>query len=381
MSVTPLDDIARNYVAGVKSLMTPSMQVTSSERGAAASVSEADLVARAELLGAHSDAFTQVAAIALTDADVAARSDASTALLAKALADLEVASFLEQNADAVDAGAANANANERAGNASHSVDLDFALGILSGSSSASAIAERGTDAPPDVDTAVKQLTQTASDTLASVLERSARIANKAFTSIGALGLGALLKDVGGLIGDAAKQFAQNETVSRLYALARAFFQRAYDSLVALIGADVIKGIGKFMEKWFAGTGTDKKFSSVLEEAYETKLTSKEIAVTIAQRRGELAVLVTTIGLVAALGTAFDKQVQLADKMMSGLKYLNAAGLVSKLPHATMVFAAVYALIGSYIVLVGSDYVDSKHLHLLDRVVGVRRVVESKLPAI
>lgn len=381
MSAAPLDDIARSYVAGVKLLMTPSARPASSERGAAVVASETELVERAELLGKHSDDFTEVAATAFASAGVAARTDASTTLLAKALADLEVASFLGQNADAAEMGAVATGANERAGSAGNNGDLDFALGILAGASSVSGNAERGADAPPDVDTAVKQLTQTVSDTLASVLERSARIANKAFTSIGALGLGALLKDVGGLIGDVAKQFAQNETVSRLYALARAFFQRAYNSLVALIGADVIKGLGKFVEKWFAGTGTDKKFSSVLEEAYETKMTSKEVAAAIAQRRGELGVLVTTIGSVAALGTAFDKQVQLADKMMSGLKYLNAAGLLSKLPHATMAFAAAYALIGTYIVLIGSDYVDSKQLHLLDRVVGVRRVVESKLPAI
>jgi hypothetical protein len=49
-----------------------------------------------------------------------------------------------------------------------------------------------------------------------------------------------------------------------------------------------------------------------------------------------------------------------------------------LPQGTLVFVAIYLLIGGYVVLAGGEYVDAQRLKRIDRVPGVRKVVEMKL---
>jgi len=44
----------------------------------------------------------------------------------------------------------------------------------------------------------------------------------------------------------------------------------------------------------------------------------------------------------------------------------------------LVLTALYIVLGGYVIVAGADYVDAHKLSLLNRVPGVRRVVESTL---
>jgi hypothetical protein len=52
-----------------------------------------------------------------------------------------------------------------------------------------------------------------------------------------------------------------------------------------------------------------------------------------------------------------------------------------LPASKLVMAAAYLVLGIYIVLAGGDYVDAPHLQFLNRVPGVRQVVEVRLAVV
>ena len=49
-----------------------------------------------------------------------------------------------------------------------------------------------------------------------------------------------------------------------------------------------------------------------------------------------------------------------------------------LPASKLLLAGVYLVLGVYIVAAGGDYIDAPHLRFLNRVPGVRQVVEVRL---
>jgi hypothetical protein len=73
-------------------------------------------------------------------------------------------------------------------------------------------------------------------------------------------------------------------------------------------------------------------------------------------------------------------VNLAEKLLKGLKFIGGLS-EAVLPQAKLIFAAAHIALGGYVVLAGADYVDSPNIKWLDRVAGVRRVVEGNLKTI
>ena len=83
--------------------------------------------------------------------------------------------------------------------------------------------------------------------------------------------------------------------------------------------------------------------------------------------------------VDGLDAAYRQQIELAQKLLRGVKFLGNVAAAA-LPQGRLLLAASYIVLGAYVVLAGADYVDAQRLKLLNRVPGVRQVVETNLAA-
>jgi hypothetical protein len=81
-----------------------------------------------------------------------------------------------------------------------------------------------------------------------------------------------------------------------------------------------------------------------------------------------------------MNDTFRSKTGLIDKILPKIKYLTFIPAAA-LPQAKLVMAAAYLLMGGYVILVGGDYVDAPGLDRLDRVPGVRQVIEATIVAV
>ena len=81
-----------------------------------------------------------------------------------------------------------------------------------------------------------------------------------------------------------------------------------------------------------------------------------------------------------LDSAFHQQIKLAEKLLKGLRFVGGIATAA-LPASKLLLAGVYMVLGVYIVAAGGDFVDAPHLQLLNRVPGVRQVVEIRLAVV
>jgi hypothetical protein len=163
----------------------------------------------------------------------------------------------------------------------------------------------------------------------------------------------------------------------LYELFRSFVAKAWDSLVELLGQSFSQTVAKQVLEWVNELKEGKLFSEFLEKLYQTGATHQELHQLVLSSPAALEQFQSAIEKVDGLNDGYEKQAKLAEKFLKGLKFLGGVP-AAIIPQGKLVVAAVYIILGGYVVLAGADYVDSHRLKLLDRVPGVRRVVENLL---
>lgn len=390
-------DSVRAYAEGVRAFFAPGVMpeiVTGRERfgGGAGAVSVAELTQRAEALAPLSAELTAAAAAQLDAAEAATALQASVSLLAKALTDLEVSRALlraEEEALALE-GAPDMLGRpvaevERSAPLARPAHLDETLGLLLGGGETlarEALAgalevERGATPPKTVAAARTQLAGDAETALLLIRDRAASAGWEALGGIAGMGLSQLTQ-AAGLVGmEVAELLGQAAQVTRLVELVRGFLGEAVRSLQALLGPAVLQAVGGQVVDWLKDAATEKKFARLLERLYTTEPAAKALATLIQASPADLEHFIAALQGVETLALAYRKQVALVDKILKALKQLRVL-LVGMLPQGVLVFVAVYMLIGGYVVLAGGDYVDAERLKRIDRVPGVRKVVETKL---
>lgn len=390
-------DSVRAYAEGVRAFFAPGVMpeiVTGRERfgGGAGAVSVAELTQRAEALAPLSAELTAAAAAQLDAAEAATALQASVSLLAKALTDLEVSRALLRAEEAALAleGAPDMLGRpvaevERSAPLARPAHLDETLGLLLGGGEtlarealAGALeAERGATLPKTVAAARTQLAGDAETALLLIRDRAASAGWEALGGIAGMGLSQLTQ-AAGLVGmEVAELLGQAAQVTRLVELVRGFLGEAVRSLQALLGPAVLQAVGGQVVDWLKDAATEKKFARLLERLYTTEPAAKALATLIQASPADLEHFIAALQGVETLALAYRKQVALVDKILKALKQLRVL-LVGMLPQGVLVFVAVYMLIGGYVVLAGGDYVDAERLKRIDRVPGVRKVVETKL---
>ena len=367
-------ELIREYVAGVRSVLTPPA-ASGGERGAAGLVSSAALAEDAERLDSASHALTSALAADLTGPDPAVRVEASTRLLAKALTDLEVSAFIYQAAQDEEEGLPGGGEAERGGAAGASEER---LAILLGKSAApDAGLERGFTPPVDVPSARVELTHQIDDTLALISRRAQGAGQEAISGLLGLGVTELGKGVVIVGADLARVVGQAERATRLYDLFRGFVANAYSSVLALLGPQLAGVATKKLQELFEKVRQGEPLARLLESLYQTDETRKELDALVRESSADLARFVAAIQAVASLDASFRQQISLSEKLFKGLRFF-ALLPTGALPQAKVLAASAYTVLGAYVVLVGSDYVDARRLNLLNLVPGVRALVETNL---
>jgi hypothetical protein len=225
-----------------------------------------------------------------------------------------------------------------------------------------------------------QLSHTVTDALTLILDRASKTTQKALG--GVLGLGvAELAQAAGLVGiDIARELGQAEIVTRLYSLFREFVINSYNSILSLLGQQVAQAVSEQVLEWVNEIRYGRLFSELLEMLYQTKQTSEQLDQVVNDSSVNLEKFITAIEGVDGLNDRFGQQVDLIDKLLKGVRFLGAVS-IAILPLSRLLVAAVYILLGGYVVLSGADYVDAQKLTLVARVPGVREIVESNLASV
>jgi len=364
----------RAYVRGVEKLLLVS-PATEHTGGKSAS----DLVAdQAEHLSGLSAALTRAAETWLDDLDPAVREEASTQLLAKALTDLEISAYLLQAAlDEEASSGLDASSSLRLWSAGLG-SVEPHLRLLVGEAGVwSASVERDEVPPTDVLTARVELSNAVTDSLAYIAERAIYSGQAALG--GLLGLGVVeVAQAAGIVGkDIADALGQSEKIGRLFAAFRAFALESYDSLLVLLGRQLAQKAAESVLEWLDALRAGELFGQVLEKLYQTIPTGQQVQQRVSESHSQLEGYVASIQSVDTISDSYRRQTELATKILRAMAFFGTLPM-AVLPQPRVFLGATYIIVAAYVVLCGGDYVDAPKLRILDRVPGVRQVVEANL---
>jgi hypothetical protein len=260
-------EIAQDYAEKVRLLFAPSGEPTG-ERGGRGPTSPQDLAQQAESLSPVSASLTQALAVQQTEADPTLRFQVSVKLLAKALTDLEISAYLYQAALEEEEGTtwSNNQSGERSFANLRSIEENLQV-ILGQAEVSSQITERGEGQITDIPTARIELSNTVEDTLTLILEQASKTGESALTRVMGLGVTELAQAVGIVGMTMADVLCQGETVSHLYNAFRNFLDRAYESLIELIGKQLAQTAGQQVLEWVNEIKEGKNLNTILKKFY------------------------------------------------------------------------------------------------------------------
>jgi hypothetical protein len=373
-------DVARTYAQGIRVFFAGG-PAAGDERAGIGPVSVSELTGRAETLVPLSAELTTAASAQLTAQDPALRLQASVGLLAKALTDLQVSKTLFDAAKETKRKPPRGRSIEeveRSATVTRPADLDDTLRLLLGEEvKGPEQVERGDELPKTVEAARAQLVGNTETTLTLIRDRAASTGWEALGGVAGIGAGKLAQ-AAGLVGmEVAEALGQADKLTRLYELVRGFLGQAIGSIKALLGPTLAQTVGDQAVGWIKDAATGKKFTQLVEKLCQTEPTAAALAKLAKESPVDREKFVAAIQGVDALEAAYRKQIELVGKILKVMKYVKLVPAAA-LPQGQLVLAAVYILVGGYVVLAGGDYVDAQNLKLLDRVPGVRKVVETNL---
>jgi hypothetical protein len=371
-------ETARAYSDGVRVLFAPT-GAAAGDRGRLGPASYSDLAGQAGELLPMSGRLTQAAVGRMAEAPAEARAESEVALLAKALTDLEVSGYLYQAAREQEAGSrwSEAATGDRSRGLSRTAEPYLAL--LLGEPEAPESEERGPGEPRNVAAARQELLTGSSTAFHLISQRAAGTSELALERLLAIGLGELAGAVATVGMELAEVVGVAEKVSELYELFRGFLDKAMASLFALLGPKLAKTVAQEAGKWAKKLDLGEHIGTLTELLYQTQESKAVLRPVIESAEADLDTFVTVIKQVGGLNEKYRKQTELVDTILDKLRWV---AMIPKaaLPKVHLVLAALYLVLGGYVIFLGADYVDAPRVSWLDRVPGVRRVVETSLGA-
>lgn len=371
----PYSDVAQAYAANVRALFAPPAS-KQRERGiGAATWSPSELADQAERLAPISSQLTVEAGNKLAAEDISERVEASNQLLAKALTDLTVSARLFEAAEDADSQAPGG----RTARSERSIISapDEMLQIILGAGAMISRRERVGARALSSTEAREALSETLEDTIDLISKRTATAGQSALTGLFGIGL-VQVGQAAGLVGQSvAEAFGQAEKLSRLYALCRDFALKAYDSMLALLGPVVARAAGQQVLDWLAQVKEAEFIGQFLEKLYRTQETQAALLVIVRTSEASGDKFVSATADVDQLGEQYARQTALIEKLLKGLKFLGGIP-AAVLPYGTLLLGGAYIAIMAYLVFNGADYLDADRLAFLNRVQGIRQVIETNL---
>ena len=368
-------DVAQAYADNVRTLFTPPA-TKQRERGiGAATWSPSELAEQAERLAPISSQLTVEAANKLAAQDTSDRVEASNQLLAKALTDLTVSAHLFEAAEDAEA----QTSTDRTVRSERSISSapDEMLQIIVGDGGIMPKRERAVARALSGTEAREELSEMLEDTIDLISKRTATTGQSALTGLFGIGL-VQVGQAAGVVGQSvAGVFGQAEKLSRLYALCRDFALKAYDSVLALLGPVVAKAAGQQVMDWLAQIKEARFIGQFLDKIYQTQETQAALILVVRSSEASGDKFASATAEVDQLGEQYARQTALIEKLLKGLKFLGGIP-AAVLPYGTLLLAGAYIAIMAYLVFNGADYLDADRLTLLNRVRGIRQLIEANL---
>jgi hypothetical protein len=163
----------------------------------------------------------------------------------------------------------------------------------------------------------------------------------------------------------------------LYALVNEYAIQAYNAILTVLGPTLARMATQQVIGWINDVVAGDQFAGLLEKLYETGQTRQFLGQVVHTSQADLRRYVIALQSLDSLSTNFQKQIAMIEKLLRAFRLIGMAA-VAALPQGTMVLAASFLVLTAYSVLAGADYVDARKLKLLDRVPGVREIVETNL---
>ena len=214
-------------------------------------------------------------------------------------------------------------------------------------------------------------------TLNSIQARAAKTGQTAVSGLLVLGLGQVAQAAGIVGMDLAQALGITEKVTRLYGLVQDYALSAYNGLVALFGPAIAQTAAQQALAWLNHIAAGNQLEKLLAQLYSTQLTADHLVEVVTQSQKDLGSFAAAIQGIDGLNAAFKEQMGLLDKLLQGFRLIGGAA-VAAIPQATVLMAVAYLVIVAYAVFAGADYVDAQRLKILNRVPGVRQVVQQAL---
>ncbi len=368
-------------------------------------VATPDLADRAVRLLSLADALTQAASGMLNDGDPVVRAQGETTLLATALTDLLVGLHLYEVARG-EPGPSLRDALEQARNleagSTRSAAIpewkpflrDWAQSLGDWEPSRSDIENTlqvllaepsGVPTPAgdaggtalEVNAARFQLAGAVVDTILTIRSQTVKAGQTALN--GLLGVGAgEVAEAAGMVGlNVARVFGQTDKATQIYDLFREFAFRSYDALLALLGTHMAEATADQMVAWLAQLRSGEELARLLERTYGTAQLGAALGDLMASSQASPAKFTSATLALASLCTAYATQTKLVRQLLRGLVLFGIAP-ATFLPQGGLVLLAAFLVLTGYIVLAGADFLDAPAYEPLDRVPGVRHIVEQAL---
>lgn len=303
------------------------------------------------------------------------REAAAAQLLAKALVDLQVSAFLAQAAAAEEQGADSMPESPVSFAGPFDLAVEEALAIIEGKDAplSYGLVDTQPAQPADLPAARVLLIQRVAALLDQVEARTGRTAQRAVSSLVAMGAGQVAQ-AAGLIGmNIAQALGAAGHISRLYALVREFFLNAYQALVALIGPSLAKTAADQVIAWVNDILQGEHFTALVKRLYETSEVQQELLWLVETNEAGLVQYAEALHLLEELDRQHQKQTFLIERMIQVLRFVPALPAAA-LPQAQLLLGAVYITISAYAVISGADYVDAPSFAAFDRVPGPREIL-------
>jgi methyl-accepting chemotaxis protein len=215
------------------------------------------------------------------------------------------------------------------------------------------------------------------DTLDLILQRASKTGEVALTRVMGLGVTELAQSVGFVGRDIVGVLGQSKNVSRLYNAFRDFFNRAYESVMELLGRQLAETAAKQVLEWIQELKEGANLIDIVEKFYQTEQTAENLQQLADSSTANLEQFITIIQSVSKLDAAYRQQINWAENVLQGFKWFGTLSAAA-LPQGELLIAALCITLGGYVILVGADYVDSPKLTLLNCVPGIRHIVEIHL---
>jgi hypothetical protein len=121
----------------------------------------------------------------------------------------------------------------------------------------------------------------------------------------------------------------------------------------------------------------EQLEKLLETIYETKRAADDLEQRAQNSQAPAEQVAVAKAALTTLMERHKKQSDLTANLAMGLSWLGAVPAAA-LPQGQVLRAALFILLAAFVIFSGADYVDAPKLKLIDRVEGIRKVVEEAL---